>query len=211
LPPGDYASVSYCYDDDGNTLVYEPQLLTITGDAPIDDIDLTASEAGDRVTFAGGSCTSGPVEGFMEALPLDDLDEWLLRPAAHRASHPGLARSGIVAMREAGARQRPVGSWQATRQAVRPQGLADDEFLEVTVEPDESGAWSVSDDTGFEQGAVFAYATCGDPFEEGWFYDPQGVAVMGDPTEPPPPTPPPPTPPPETAPTAVPAAPTYAG
>ena len=53
LPAGQYTAVSYCADEDGNTLIYEPQLITITGDAPIDEMDLTASATGDRVTLAG--------------------------------------------------------------------------------------------------------------------------------------------------------------
>jgi hypothetical protein len=215
LPPGEYTAVSYCADEDGNSLLYEPQLITITGDAPIGDIDLTASEAGDRVTLEGTSCTSGPVEVFMEALPLDDFGEFEASPvgtASVGAARPIVTRSGIVTTEpvDAAARQRPAGSWPSTRSALHPQGLPDDQYLEATVDPDESGVWSISDDTGFEQGAVLGYALCGDPLAAGWYYDPQGVGVQAEVVTPPPPPPPPPAAPPA-APEAVPASPHYAG
>jgi hypothetical protein len=215
LPPGQYTAVSYCADEAGNSLLYEPQLITITGDAPIGDIDLTASEAGDRVTLAGASCTSGPVEVYMESLPFGDFRELDASPfgtAALGGPRPVITRSGILTTEPPGAtaRPRPIGAHQAAQHSVHPQGLADDYYLEATVVPDGSGAWSISEDTGFDEGAVLAYAECGDPLGAGWLYDPQGVAVLAEAVTPPPPPAAPPAPP-GAAPTAVPASPTYAG
>jgi hypothetical protein len=198
--PGTYTSISYCVNAEGVVLIYEPQLLTLTGIAPIDEIDLTAD--GDLVTLAGTSCTAGPVQAALEAVSIEDLFDGDPIPENVMVD-PAIATTTSTV--EA-ARVGRLGAWPPTtppRLAAHVAALADDGFVELTIDPDPEGAWSVSDAVGFEHGFVIGYAMCGDPFGDGWFYDPQAVVI----DNPAPPSPPLPVPP------ATPAAqnPTYAG
>ena len=46
------------------------------------------------------------------------------------------------------------------------------------VTPDGDGSWALADTVGFDVGVVRGYALCGDPLGDGFFYDPQIVAVQ---------------------------------
>lgn len=197
--PGTYTSISYCVNAEGVVLFYEPQLLTLTGVAPIEEIDLTIDD--DLVTLAG-SCTAGTVQAALEAVSIDDLFDGEPIPENTLVDPAFAATTSTVETARVG----PLSVWPHTtppRLAAHDAALADDGFLEVTIDPDAEGAWSLRDTVGFEHGFAVGYAVCGDPFGDGWFYDPQAVVI----DNPAPPAPPPPVPP------AAPAAqnPTYAG
>ncbi len=99
VPPGTYAAVSYCAADDGTVLIYEPQLVEVTGTAPVDQLDLTVAHGTRQVTLAGSECTAGPVTVTLEAMdveemfgPWDDADELRSAVRAVGPQHP--ARRG---------------------------------------------------------------------------------------------------------------------
>lgn len=213
LAPGTYGAISYCGSDDGTVLVYEPQLIQVTGTAPVDRIDLTVDEGTRRATVAGTACTAGPVTVTLEALDVEEMFGSLEddAPSALRVAGPfRLRRTGVPAGVDAvrdGADPPSAGS-RSTR------ALSDDGYLDATVEPDAEGAWSVTDEVGFDQGFVSAYATCGDPYADGWAYAPQAAVVdvaQVPPTTTPPTTTPGTTPPPARPATAVTGRPRYTG
>ncbi|HEX2578170.1 MAG TPA: hypothetical protein VHK88_17620 [Aquihabitans sp.] len=220
IEPGTYTAVSYCADEEGDNLLYEPQRIEVTGTAPVGEVDLTVAPGSDLVTLAGSSCTAGPVSVFLEAVPGDLLleEDELFDAESGAASTRG--RTGDRRAERSGPFALPVPSPDAPAAGgSRPstRALADEEFLEAEVDPAADGTWSISDAAGFEEGFVFGSAVCGDPFGDGFVYDEQGVALAAEATPPtvPPTTPttPPATPPPA-APgpaVAIPGTPAYTG
>lgn len=155
LDPGSYAAFTYCTDGQNSLLFYEPQLVTVTGSAPVDDIDVTVDEAAGTLTVAGGSCTAGDVQLDIQAF--DDKAEVIERNRS---------------------RARTV-RWRSRRSGIdRSTRTITDGPATVTVTPDADGTWSYTDDLAFDQGFVEVMATCGDPFADGFAYDVQGVEVQ---------------------------------
>ncbi len=220
IPAGTYSSISYCSNDEGVSLVFEPQLIEVTGDAPFGDIDLTVPAESRTATLAGGSCTTGDVNLELSATDIDDVfddepfdetDEEVLtlRGGAVRSQSPA-AVSALRGPAGSGSVTRANDAWARTRGAVGDRALADDEYVEATATPSDDGAWTFSDDVGFDNGVVEGYAWCGDPLAEGFLYDPQAAAVSVTEVVPTVPALVPPTVPAPPA-NAVPGTPTYAG
>ena len=185
LPEGPATAISYCGDDDGTLLLYEPQLLDISGTAPVDDIDLVVAPNTADATLAGGSCTQGTVDAQLDAIEADDffgeelpLDGSEAGSAAIRGEAPASLVAGVRAEHGAAA----VDSSTASRRHGRAargaaKALADDGWVFETLTPDADGAWSLSDSAGFELGWVEAWTTCGDPLTDGFIYNLQAAAV----------------------------------
>lgn len=215
IPAGTYTSISYCSNDEGVNLVYEPELLEVTGDAPFGDIDLTVPAESRTATLAGGTCTSGDVELELLATDIDQEfgDEPLLqRPTAGSAARAQSPAAVSALQGSAGPAAQANDAWVRSRSAASgSRALADEDYLSAVVTPEADGAWSVSDDVSFDNGVVEGYAWCGDPLADGFIYDPRADVVSV--TEVPPTVP-------TTVPTTVPApvpadavsgTPTYAG
>ncbi|CAN5458136.1 hypothetical protein BH10ACT1_BH10ACT1_21460 [soil metagenome] len=218
LRPGSYFASPYCFDEDGLALLYEPELITVTGAAPLTDVDLTIPSGSRTATFAGGSCTSGSVQVEVYA---ESADEVFSDPAEDfdlQAEGPGAPRVVSPLVRPT-FRSRTDGDRRTFTAAPRWSGrgtraLADDDFLETEVEPDAQGSWSIADDVSFDQGFVLGFSACGDPLGDGWVYDSQASVV--EPVEATVPTTDvpistPPAPPAAAPAAAVPGRPTYAG
>ena len=200
LAPGTYSSIAYCTKGD-TTLMFEPQLIEVTGSAPVDDIDLASTPDSRSVTFAGGSCNAGDVSAFLSA---DDLTEAFGDAAATRASDHPLSPAGLVL----GSRRAAGGSPFPQVGAHRTLG---GEPADLVLTPAADGSWSHQDDVAFDRALVFGYAYCGDPLADGFIYDAQATAVRVEPvdtTTSVPGTTPPPSPAPADAVTGTP---TYAG
>ncbi|MCU1369933.1 MAG: hypothetical protein JWO77_1127 [Ilumatobacteraceae bacterium] len=207
VPAGTYSSVAYCTRGDGATLMFEPELIEVTGDAPFADVDLTVPAESRTATVAGGSCTAGDVDALLWGADLDDFDEEFLHAGP---SGPGPALLPAAARGRTG----PSASSLLLGSRTGGRSLSDDP-VELIVTPAADGSWSSSHDAGFDHGLVGSYAMCGDPLADGFLYDDQAADVSV--TEVPPTVPPtaPPTVPP-TVPTPAPAnavagSPTYAG
>ena len=205
ITPGDYTVYTYCSGDNDSLVFLEPSALTITGVAPTEGVDLTNEENTRNVTIAG-ACAQGDVSGWLEGISLEDLGGEFDAPTGPDARS---ARAQLLG---------PDGADQALirRSALTHQGagsaraLSDEDFTDFGVSPDADGAWGFSDATSFDQGLVIGFATCGDPFADGYVYDPQGVSVevVAAPPVVPPTTPVAPPAPPANA---VSGTPTYAG
>lgn len=210
VAPGTYVAVTYCSAPDGTNLFYEPQLVEITGSSPSGDLDLTIAEPARTATLAGSECSAGDVDAYLEAIDGQDLlDEE--ETFAELAEDPARRRPfAVIDDRrvERGAPRTPAAPGRTSRD------LADDGYLDATVTP-EGGAWEVADGIAFDLGIVLGFARCGDPFADGFEYDPQAAVVdLGPVPEPRPPAtvPVPATPIAAPAPAAaIPGRPTYAG
>jgi len=206
LPAGTYSSVSYCASEDGATLVYEPQLLEITGNAPFDAIDLTVPADSRAATLAGQSCTAGDVEGYFWGEDTATDFEELARTAPDGPVSPAGIAGGRGAvdptfLSAAGAAEGPGGR----------DRVIDEAGTDLVITPAADGTWSVTDEVDFDRGFVGSFTACGDPLADGFVYDAQAAAVdvaVVEPTTPP--TVPPTTPAPAPA-DAVAGSPTYAG
>ncbi|HWJ61333.1 MAG TPA: hypothetical protein VNS19_05135 [Acidimicrobiales bacterium] len=194
IAAGTYTAFSYCgsYDDATDTelyLVLPPQLVEITGDAPIDDLAVDVEAGTPNATVVGGSCTSDSAEGEIEGYDLIAAQqEWdRLEVAPERAPSP--LRPGTEA---AGA----AGTGTASSETARLVGHED--YVPFSATPAADGSWSTQETADFEVGVLFANATCGDPLADGFFYDTQ-AGVVEVPEAP------------VTVPTTVPAAPAPAG
>lgn len=163
LPPGPYTALASCGDDTTN-LLFEPQLIEITGTAPMADVDLVAQPDSRTVTFGGGSCTAGDVEAWMFA---DDIDQVFAdgdagRSAAHRARPTGLA-----------AAPRPSNPFDAPSS----QRILDGDGAELQLTPDADGSWAHTDDVAYDHALVGGFSVCGDPLADGFIYNDQAVEV----------------------------------
>lgn len=211
IAPGEYRVVATCSNEDGDLLVYPSRIVTVTGSAPVDDIDLTGTPGTRRVTVAGGSCLAGSVQVSLWTEAEFTPDPWDEEPWGDEMGARSL--TSIVDEGPAAGRFESVGG------EIEPEFgdegiLAEDGYTFRTIETDESGAWSYDDSADVDQGAVLAEVTCGDPLEDGFVYDTQVVRI-DVPAAPTPPTSAParpvsPTPAPKPA-NAVRARPTYAG
>jgi hypothetical protein len=219
IPAGTYSSISYCQTEQNLSLVFEPQLIEITGDAPYADVDLTVPDQSRTATLAGGSCTAGDVNWELDAYDSEDafgfggpIDPDVVRTNAVRADAAPASLSRLRGASSPDHLDRRNDAW-ARSGSRTGRALADDEFAEGQVTPDGAGAWSASDEAGFDQGYVEGYSWCGDPLADGFLYDPQAAIVSVDPVVPTvPPTVPVTTTPPAAAPAdAVSGTPTYAG
>ena len=196
IPPGTYTALPYCTDAAGAYLAFEPELVEVTGTAPIADIDLVADDAARRVEMAGGSCTSGDVQASLTGEDIEAAfaessgagDESITTtPLPAEARSASALGSGFApevlpepdAAPDAGT---ATGERSIASVLAEPDGtsraLAVDGYLDEVVTPDASGAWALADTVGFDVGVVYGYALCGDPLGDGWFYDPQIVAVQ---------------------------------
>lgn len=206
IPDGTYVAISYCVSDDGAALFYEPELIDVDGQAPYGESDVTVPAESREVTFAGAECTAGPVTGFLESIDLDDL---VTGAALTERRHASLtAAPALQAEPEA---DLVIRAGDAFASSASRRALADDGFVELDLAPDAAGAWSLTDTVPFDQGFVVGQGLCGDPLEDGFFYDAQGAEVSVTPDEPTTPTTTPTTPPAPAPATAVPGSPSYAG
>lgn len=194
LAPGSYTALTFC-GNEGEILLYEPQVIEVTGVAPVDQLDLTVEEGTDRVTLAGSACTAGTVEVNLEATSVEDLfggfsdSETGSGTEARRGSAGSAMMAPAPLVPESGRllTSSSSGSDEASGAEARGAagGLADDGFLEATGDTDAGGGWSITESAGFERGIVEAQATCGDPFADGFVYDDQIVEVDAATAEPP--------------------------
>lgn len=208
IPAGDYTSFVYCdvESDSGSSAQFlEPQLLTITGSAPTSDIDLT-NTAGTRDVTLAGTSTAGDVAGYFEGLSTEDfIDGFSPDPDPSARAARGDRFKAARTKGDAG---------RGFRGAVRSSGssnriVGDGDIVEFTATVAGDGAWQATDSAGFNTGIVIAGGAAGDPFADGWVYDPQGVDIaVVEPTTTVPVTVPVTVPIPATA---VPGTPTYAG
>jgi hypothetical protein len=186
LPLGSYAVFAYCISEDGSALVLEPSLIELTGTAPTDGIDLTAKAGTPDVTIAG-QCAAGDAVGDLEGESSGEFNGWLFDPSASPLASRSLARTPQLR----GLADRLDGSDGTLRIGAagdRGSGTSrigtNGEPTDFSVTPDGSGAWSFSDTAEFDTGFVFGFATCGDPLEDGYIYDPQAVDVDVPPAPP---------------------------
>jgi hypothetical protein len=210
IPAGTYSAFPYCaaLSEDGVTyLMFPPEQVEVTGSAPVGDLDLTVADNGRDVELAGGSCTAGDVEGALSGIDIDDDPFELARTTANARTLGSPLRPGLP---------RPGAGGRPDESALRAIG-GDDEETSFATTPADDGTWAYGDVAAFDLGIVQAFAFCGDPFGDGWLYDPQVAAVDVTPiiVDLPPETRPIPTTP--TAPTGpapatpVPGSPAYAG
>jgi hypothetical protein len=188
IPAGTYSTISYCSTQDGLNLVYEPQLIEVTGNAPFDDVDLTVPADSRTATLAGGSCTTGDVNLQLYATDSQDLFNDLppdatLADTARRS--PVKTASGVGRTGASGTVTRTNDAWARARggSASAGRALTDDEYLEAIVTPGADGSWAASDTVAFDNGFVEGYSWCGDPLGDGFLYDPQGAIVDVTPQE----------------------------
>jgi hypothetical protein len=180
IPPGDYTVVTDCGNEAGDLLVYEPQIIHVTGSAPIADVDLTMDQTTRKATLAGESCTSGDVEVELDGFSLQDFaggpspavhstrNSWLRADRLERSAAPKTAGRSISLRRQ------PSVAVRSGRGARVLDGSAAEG---TTVSPAADGSWSAADGVSFDQGWVEGYAVCGDPFADGFVYDPQAAEV----------------------------------
>lgn len=173
IEPGDYTIFVACHIPmTPSSLILEPATITVTGSAPTGRIDLTAEPAGTRGVVMTGDCGE-PVAGELYGLSLADLI------ADFEGSDGDAARTGRVAALLADA---PSGDAVEVRAGDRRDGaesrlVASEGIMAFTATPDAAGTWRHDDAADFDQGIVLGRGTCGDPFGDGFAYDPQGVVV----------------------------------
>jgi hypothetical protein len=159
IPAGAYTALTYCgtYDESTNEsayLILPPQIVDVTGSAPIDDLDFKAAAGSSDGVLAGGECTSGDVNGEIMGDDLADDSFDLLRRSVDDAvpSPLGLRTHGA----EAEAATRAIG---------------DDDWVEFTATPAADGSWDHTESASFAVGILAGIATCGDPLADGFAYD----------------------------------------
>ena len=189
IEPGSYSVVPHCADGAGQIVILPSQPLEVTGRAPMQSLDLTAIPGSRSITLAGTECTTGLVDVLFEAESTTELF----------GGFDGLAKQGDPTPDAVPEGWRSPPRRHVSRRSLAITGpapvhrgsslsLAADGFGQGAATPDPTGAWSLTDVVGFDDGYADAYATCGDPFAEGFRYDPQVVIVKSLPVDPPPPT-----------------------
>jgi hypothetical protein len=176
IPAGDYTSFVYCStesDSESTSQFLEPQLLDVTGSAPTGDIDLTNAPGTRNVTLAGIS-TAGDVTGSFEGMSTADFLGGF-SPDADTSARLARSNRFTAARTKAGAGQGLSGVLQNTGGSSRVVG--DGGYVDFTATTGADGAWQATDAAGFDTGIVIAMATSGDPFADGYVYDPQGVDI----------------------------------
>ncbi|MGN6693278.1 MAG: hypothetical protein ACTHN0_03800 [Aquihabitans sp.] len=176
IPAGDYTSFVYCStdsDSESSSQFLEPQLLDITGSAPTGDIDLTNAAGTRNVTLAGTS-TAGDVNGSFQGISTDELLGGFSPDADPSAR---LVRSNRFA-----AARTKTGAGKGLRAVLQNPGgsnrvVDDGDYVEFNATTGADGAWQATDAAGFDKGIIIAMATAGDPFADGYVYDPQGVDI----------------------------------
>lgn len=183
IPAGTYTAVTYCATDQGTLLFFEPQLIEVTGSAPTSAIDLVTTPESRSAELAGESCTAGPVEVELYATDAADIFEIEPQPTFDPAdrSAGAIRRDGSLL---AGASGAPQGSGAAVHRSAPPATRAaatrafdSDGFSGGEVAPAADGTWSFADEVTFDVGVVEGYASCGDPFADGFVYDPQVAPI----------------------------------
>lgn len=154
IAPGTYTVLIECRTLD-RSLAYEPQLIEVTGSAPVADVDLVVTPGSRMLVVSGGSCDAGPV----------DITLWTEDFA------DGLGRS---------AGRRSAGRAEDTNDRM----LVDNGYAVVRTAARPDGTWRYEDEVGFDRGAVYASAACGDPLGDGFVYNDQ-IAIIDVPPDPP--------------------------
>ena len=188
IPAGTYTAIPYCANDDGDLLVYRPNLIEVTGNAPFGDSDLTVAPNSRAVTMAGGSCTVGSVDFEVDATSAADLlddsgftDQGteiptdaarnVIRRQAPAATPAGVLRGGGHRSFARHDRALLRTNHRSARTTESGEGFGG------TLDPDAQGAWTAGDDVAFDNGIVEGSAVCGDPLADGFFYDSQVAEV----------------------------------
>lgn len=154
IAPGTYTVLIECTTLD-RSLAYEPQLIEMTGSAPVGDVDLVVTPGSRMLVVSGGSCGAGPVDITLRTEDFAD----------------GLGRS--------------AGRGSAGRaQDTNDRMLVDNGYAVVRTAARPDGTWRYEDEVGFDRGAVYATAACGDPLGDGFVYDDQ-IAIIDVPPDPP--------------------------
>jgi hypothetical protein len=176
IPAGDYTSFVYCSTDtetESSIQFLEPQLLDVTGSAPTGDIDLT-NEAGTRNVTLAGISTAGDVTGSFEGLATEDFLGGFL-PDVDASARLARGNRFAAARTQIGAGK---GLWGVVRNTGGSNRVVDDgDYVDFTATVAADGAWQATDAAGFDTGIVVAMAMSGDPFADGYVYDPQGVNI----------------------------------
>ncbi|QXC61098.1 hypothetical protein KSP35_22755 [Aquihabitans sp. G128] len=215
IPQGTYTFVPGCTKADGQ-LGYEPQLVTVDGTTAYDSIALTTTKGSSTVTLSGAGCVDQPVDYVILALDTSELPDF---PIIDELASGSGANARILHTTRHGLAAGPAAraARSGSTRAAEPVGDLPQVIQHPgTAVPAADGSWSASWDTGIHEGAVLAYATCGDPVGDGFSYDVvEGTIEPAEATTPTTVVPAPTTP--ATAPaapapaTAVPGRPTYAG
>ena len=189
IPAGTYTAIPYCANDQGDLLVYRPELIEVTGNAPFGDSDLTVAPNTRSVTMAGGSCTVGSVDFEVDAtsaadllddsgftgqgteVPATDASKVIRRLAPAAISPAGVLRAGNHRSFTRQDRTLVRANHRSTRITASGEGFGG------TLDPDAQGAWTAGDDVAFDDGIVEGAAVCGDPLADGFVYDSQVAAV----------------------------------
>lgn len=170
IPAGAYTAISYCatYDEATDTATYlllPPQLVDVTGNAPIDDMALDVPDGSRTGTLAGGSCTSGDVVGSIRGVDLAAFEEEFdtgadrIRVADEPTRSPARPSTG------------------EDRDTLRSRDVGHEEFAAFAATPAPDGSWSTSETAAFDAGVLVGEAACGDTLGDGFFYDLQPGAV----------------------------------
>lgn len=170
VPAGTYSSVAYCTRDDGATLLYEPELVEVTGNAPFAEMDITVPTDSRTATVSGRSCTAGEVNALVYGEDFESGDDLLLSDTRRATSGSALQPAAARTTSSPRAGSLLLGDRAATR-ALSGEGL------ELVLTPAADGSWSASEDAGFDHGLVGAFAMCGDPLEDGFLYDDRAAEV----------------------------------
>ena len=175
IEPGDYTAFVYCSTNDEESLLFlEPQPLVITGTAPTGDIDLV-NEADTRNVTLSGTCEAGEVTGGFESYSFAELRSGLVASGGDAVDPHNRFEAAVAAATPALPDGRPA---HVVRAGDADRILSDQSFVDIAAAPDADGAWQVDEATDFDEGIVMATAFCGDPFADGFAYDPQGVSVQ---------------------------------
>jgi hypothetical protein len=183
IPPGEYTALPFCSSEDA-TLMFEPAIITVTGDAPFADNDLTIPAESRTATLAGSSCTADSVAVEMDAYDFGEVEPLGLDPLADRITQLGpspLPAAGYADALETvpatkGRTAADALARGAHRSGTSSRGFDPDGYLEAETTPVD-GNWSVAADVAFNRGFVEGYAVCGDPLADGFIYDPQAAEV----------------------------------
>ena len=181
VAPGRYTTFASCADDEGTTLLYEPQTIVVTGSSPSERTDLVIPAGTRDVQLDGDGCTAGQVRTDIESFSPDPYDT-----ADLGAGDPGRQRAATGQRRSAPGSIDPFGMDRPspmTRIGPRAsegrgsRAVELDDFTTRATDPDADGSWSIRDQADFDLGFVIASSNCGDPFEDGFAYDVQGAVV----------------------------------